>query len=741
MQNVKQFTQRYINWVIKLGRLKFSLLGFVILAILALVIQGLTSLIIVGQIYWQDVIRSIIFGLLSAPFVIYFFTLLVEKLEHSRLKLAQSNAQLNENILALNQAQQELEQKAEFLRSFIDASPDLVFYRSAQGQFLGCNRAMETLTGKTEAELIQVTPQQIFNQDVAQRIEQIDQDILNSNQGVTYEQWLEDPKGNQTCFEIRKVPYFDAMTNSHYIMGFGRDITERKRYLEVIEKNSRDKTNLMATISHELRTPLNGIVGLSQILLDSQLTEQQRNYLQTIHVSAVSLGYIFSDIIDLEKLDSRRIEIYHKETDFNHFLKDIQNIATFMAERKNLKFELQCDEPLPSWLMLDATRLSQILWNLISNAVKFTSQGKICLKVTSLAQEKLQFSLTDTGIGIAPQELDKIFMMYYQVEDEQHRQKALGSGIGLSISKHLAKLMGGDLCVQSEVGKGSTFTLIIKAQQVRQPSSQAQTQIHFPLNILLVEDIEVNIIVAKAMLEKLGCHIDVAMTGQQAIEKFTQNAYDLLLLDIQLPDMTGFDVAQHLREKYQADEYEYLPPLIALTANVINNKQTYLDKGMDDVLCKPLSIEALTHCLSDYFAIDEQPQANQSQMQTDDVAILDKEMLTDLFAMLGKDFIQQNIQLFEQTMSDYLKELTDCYQHYRQDPQYQKPLTEIAHKIKGACAAIGLKRLQQLAQQAQSDDNSQWTQSIGNWVNQLNEYWQQDVNTLKRYLGSRDIFN
>lgn len=741
MQNVKQFTQRYINWVIKLGRLKFSLLGFVILAILALVIQGLTSLIIVGHIYWQDVIRSIIFGLLSAPFVIYFFTLLVEKLEHSRLKLAQSNAQLNENILALNQAQQELEQKAEFLRSFIDASPDLVFYRSAQGQFLGCNRAMEILTGKTEAELIQVTPQQIFNQDVAQRIEQIDQDILNSNQGVTYEQWLEDPKGNQTCFEIRKVPYFDVMTNSHYIMGFGRDITERKRYLEVIEKNSRDKTNLMATISHELRTPLNGIVGLSQILLDSQLTEQQRNYLQTIHVSAVSLGYIFSDIIDLEKLDSRRIEIYHKETDFNHFLKDIQNIATFMAERKNLKFELQCDEPLPNWLMLDATRLSQILWNLISNAVKFTSQGKICLKVTSLAQEKLQFSLTDTGIGIAPQELDNIFMMYYQVEDEQHRQKALGSGIGLSISKHLAKLMGGDLCVQSEVGKGSTFTLMIKAQQVRHPPSLAQPQIHLPLNILLVEDIEVNIIVAKAMLEKLGCHIDVAMTGQQAIEKFTQKAYDLLLLDIQLPDMTGFDVAQHLREKYQADEYEYLPPLIALTANVINNKQTYLDKGMDDVLCKPLSIEALTHCLSDYFAIDEQPQANQSQIQTDDVAILDKEMLTDLFAMLGKDFIQQNIQLFEQTMSDYLKELTDCHQHYQQDPQYQKPLTEIAHKIKGACAAIGLKRLQQLAQQAQSDDNPQWTQSIGNWVNQLNEYWQQDVNTLKRYLESGDIFN
>ncbi|MDG6895621.1 aerobic respiration two-component sensor histidine kinase ArcB [Volucribacter amazonae] len=734
MQNVKQFTQRYINWVIKLGRLKFSLLGFVILAIFALIIQGLSSLMIVGNIYWQDVIRSIIFGLLSAPFVIYFFTLLVEKLEHSRLKLAQSNNQLNENIIALNKAQQELEQKAEFLRSFIDASPDLVFYRSAQGQFLGCNKAMEILTGKTEKELLQMTPTQTFSPEIAERIQQIDQEILQNQQDITYEQWLKYPDGKLACFEIHKVPYFDTMTKNHCIMGFGRDITERKRYLEVIEKNSRDKTNLMATISHELRTPLNGIVGLSQILLDSQLTEQQRNYLKTIHVSAVSLGYIFSDIIDLEKLDSRRIEIYRKETDFHHFLNDINNIASFMAERKKLKFELQCDKHLPHWVMLDATRLSQILWNLISNAVKFTAQGKICLTVKSLGHTQLQFSLTDTGIGIAPQELDKIFTMYYQVEDKQHHQKALGSGIGLSISKHIAKLMDGDLTVQSEVGKGSTFTLTIKAQEVSQPSSLEQPQVNLPLNILLVEDIDVNITVAKAMLEKLGYQVDVAMTGQQAIAKFTQHQYDLLLLDIQLPDMTGFEVAQHLRQKYQADEYEYLPPLIALTANVINNKQEYLDKGMDDVLCKPLSIEALNRCLYDYFATDDNPAPPHQMKSTDQAAILDKVLLDELLTMLGQDFVQQNSQLFEQMMQEYLNELTILYQQYQQDPSRRKPLTELAHKIKGASASIGLKRLQQLAQQAQQDQDPQWHQHIGDWIKQLNQYWRQDLYVLQRYL-------
>lgn len=618
MQNVKQFTQRYINWVIKLGRLKFSLLGFLVLAILALVIQGLTSLIIVGHIYWYDVIRSIIFGLLSAPFVIYFFTLLVEKLERARLELAATNIELNKNI------------------------------------------------------------------------------------------------------------------------------AERKRYLEVIEKNSRDKTNLMATISHELRTPLNGIVGLSQILLDSNLTQQQRNYLKTIYVSAVSLGHIFSDIIDLEKLDTKRIEIYLKETDLASFLNDINNMASFMAERKKLKFELQTADNLPNWLMLDVTRLSQILWNLISNAVKFTPQGKITLNVSSPNPEQLQFSLTDTGIGIEQKELSKIFAMYYQVESKQHKQKALGSGIGLAISKRIAKLMGGDLCVQSAVGKGSTFTLTIKVQPLTQPLEQIQAQVTIPLNILLVEDIDVNIIVAKAMLEKLGYSVDVAMTGKQAIEKFETNSYDLLLLDIQLPDMSGFDIAQHLRTNYQNDHYDYLPPLIALTANVINNKQQYLEQGMDDVLCKPLSIEALNRCLCNYFTPEEisttvsssvsSPTQTETALLTEELQTIDQPMLQDLLSMLGSDFLQQNIQLFEQMMQQYVEELTQTYQLYQNDPQQQQNLVAIAHKIKGAAASIGLQRIQQLAQQAQQDQDPQWQQQIAIWVNEIARYWQADVVELRQYI-------
>lgn len=625
MQNVKQFTQAYINWVIKLGRLKFSLLGFVILAVLALVVQGLTSLIIVGHIYWYDVIRSIIFGLLSAPFVIYFFTLLVEKLERSRLKLAETNLQLNQNI------------------------------------------------------------------------------------------------------------------------------AERKRYLAVIEKNNQDKTQLMATISHELRTPLNGIVGLSQILLDTQLTEQQRNYLTTIYVSATSLGHIFSDIIDLEKLDSKRIEIYLKETHLASFINDIHNMATFMAQRKKLKFELQTADNLPTWLMLDVTRLSQILWNLISNGVKFTPQGKLTLRVSYVNEQQLQFKLTDTGIGIAAGELDKIFAMYYQVEDKTHKQKALGSGIGLAIAKQIAQLMGGDLSVTSQLGQGSTFTLTLQALPARPPAEQPQKQVKLPLQILLVEDIDINIMVAKAMLEKLGYQVDVAKSGQEAIAKFEAKNYDLLLLDIQLPDMTGFDIAQYLRQNYEQDKYDYLPPLIALTANVINHKQQYLSQGMDDVLCKPLSLEELNHCLWQYFEQDNlaplpSDSTSQAHLAEDGEAYeqatedqsekLDHSLLQGLFDMLGGEFLQQNIQLFVQTMPTYVAELNQAYRQYTAEPYNPKVLCAIAHKIKGAAASIGLKRIQQLAQYAQQAEDPTWQQQIGSWIKAIEQHWQADIELLRQYIKS-----
>ncbi|MBF0784405.1 response regulator [Muribacter muris] len=741
MKGLRHYAQNYVNWVLRLGKGKSALLGFVVLASCAIVIQAGLSLLFTGQIQTIDILRSIIFGLISAPLVIYFFNLIVEKLERSRIRLEDSlNAlsRLREQDARLNA---ELEQQAAFLRSFFDASPDLVFYRDAEGHYLGGNRALEILTGKTEKALINLTPKDIYSEETAKLIMATDRDTLISNTGVTYEQWIRYPNDKLACFEIRKVPYFDRVNNRHCIMGFGRDITERKRYQEVIEKNSRDKTTLMATISHELRTPLNGIIGLSQILLEGELSDQQREYLKTINISAVSLGHIFSDIIDLEKIDSRRIELFRTEVEFSQLISNISHFANLMAEQKKIKFHIRYDDDLPTFIFVDNARLSQILWNLVSNAVKFTpAGGDIYLNVVRYDNDHFGFILRDTGIGIKASEHRKIFAMFYQSENSQGK-KAQGSGIGLAISKRIAKLMGGDLTVESELNQGSTFTLTIQADEVN--SQQAVSLNTHALKVLLVEDIEVNVVVAKAMLDKFSCQVDVAMTGAEACRLFDQNSYDLVLLDIQLPDTTGTALAQQWRASYENGEVDYLPLLIALTANIVQTKSEYRQMGMDDVLRKPLSIEALSDCLNRYFnegfwenSADNEPLEAETDLPD---SPFDRQILRELIDVMGKQAVLNNFALFAKLMPTYLDNLHHFLRQWQQtdNPALRQPIAEEAHKIKGALASVGLAKLQQIAQLAQTDNGEQWAAQISGWIDTLSANWQANLDHAIQWVENR----
>ncbi|RRN04796.1 response regulator [Bibersteinia trehalosi] len=731
MKSIKQYAQDYVNWVLRLGKVRSAMWGFVFISSFAIILQCCLSFLFTGHIPAKDIIRSMVFGLCSAPFVIYFFNLIVEKLERSRARLEKSLDELSILREADARLNVELEQQAEFLRSFFDASPDLIFYRDGEGRYLGCNHAMEILTGKSKQEILCCTPQELFTPENAKLMTDTDRDTLKTNTVLTYEQWIRFPNDKLACFEIRKVPYYDRITDRHCIMGFGRDITERKRYQEVIEKNSRDKTRLMATISHELRTPLNGIIGLSRILLEGELSNQQREYLKTINVSAVSLGHIFSDIIDLEKIDSRRIELFKTEVEFSQIISNISHFANLMAEQKKLKFHIACADDLPEFIVVDNARLSQILWNLVSNAVKFTpAGGSVFLNVVRYDQDHFGFILHDTGIGIAKHEQRKIFAMFYQAESADQR-KAAGSGIGLAISKRIARLMGGDITVESELGKGSTFTLTIQAN-IADGTQNVKIKPH-SLKVLLVEDIEVNVVVAKAMLDKFGCEVDVAMTGAEAYEKFAQNSYDLILLDIQLPDTTGFEIAQNLRQRYEQGEVDYLPLLVSLTANIIQTKEEYQQQGMDDVLRKPLSIEALSECLNYYFGeefwentAEKAPLASE-QLSLD--AIFDERLLGELIEVMGKEGVLANFQLFSKLMPDYVNSLEHNLKVWQEtgDEKRRKQTADEAHKIKGALASVGLTKLQAIAQLAQTDNGENWQKGINDWVTQIVTQWRTDL--------------
>ncbi|EFH5788114.1 aerobic respiration two-component sensor histidine kinase ArcB [Escherichia coli] len=773
MKQIRLLAQYYVDLMMKLGLVRFSMLLALALVVLAIVVQMAVTMVLHGQVESIDVIRSIFFGLLITPWAVYFLSVVVEQLEESRQRLSRLvqkleemrerdlslNVQLKDNIAQLNQeiavrekaeaelqetfgqlkieikereeTQIQLEQQSSFLRSFLDASPDLVFYRNEDKEFSGCNRAMELLTGKSEKQLVHLKPADVYSPEAAAKVIETDEKVFRHNVSLTYEQWLDYPDGRKACFEIRKVPYYDRVGKRHGLMGFGRDITERKRYQDALERASRDKTTFISTISHELRTPLNGIVGLSRILLDTELTAEQEKYLKTIHVSAVTLGNIFNDIIDMDKMERRKVQLDNQPVDFTSFLADLENLSALQAQQKGLRFNLEPTLPLPHQVITDGTRLRQILWNLISNAVKFTQQGQVTVRVRYDEGDMLHFEVEDSGIGIPQDELDKIFAMYYQVKDSHGGKPATGTGIGLAVSRRLAKNMGGDITVTSEQGKGSTFTLTIHAPSVAEEVDDAFDEDDMPLpalNVLLVEDIELNVIVARSVLEKIGNSVDVAMTGKAALEMFKPGEYDLVLLDIQLPDMTGLDISRELTKRYPRED---LPPLVALTANVLKDKQEYLNAGMDDVLSKPLSVPALTAMIKKFWDTqDDEESTVTTEENSKSEALLDIPMLEQYLELVGPKLITDGLAVFEKMMPGYVSVLESNL-----TAQDKKGIVEEGHKIKGAAGSVGLRHLQQLGQQIQSPDLPAWEDNVGEWIEEMKEEWRHDVEVLKAWVA------
>ncbi len=816
MKQIKNFAKYYVALLARPGLKRFSALIATLFVVFAIIVQMIIVLLLEGKFDVSDFVRSALSGLLISPLVVYFLSVVIEELDESRQDLANLvsklelmrkrdmvlNTQLTDNITQLNleieerkraeegreeamndlenevyhreKAQLELAERTALLRSFIDTSPDLIFYRNEKGLFLGCNKALETLVGKKEKELVGLTPWQVYKTEIATKVVETDKQLFATNLPVTYEQCLECSDGRMAYFELSKVPLYARDGRRLGLVGFGREITERKEYQDALEKASRDKTAFISTISHELRTPLNGIVGLSRILLDTQLNQEQLAYLRTIHVSAITLGNIFNDIIDIDKSDREQLALLVESINFVDFLSDIENISALMAKQKGLRFSFDKFTPLPNFVDLDPTRLRQILWNLVGNAVKFTQQGgAINISVScEFLQDKVavQFDIEDTGIGIPASELNNIFSMYYQVKEGSGNLHAVGTGIGLSVSRQLAKLMGGDIYVDSELGEGSVFSLSIHL-----PLSQAKPELiglnapFSPLRILLIEDIELNITVATNLLESLGHKVEIARNGQEALSlckmAFSclenepcpsgQKGFDLVLLDIQLPDMTGFDVALTLRKTYVN-----LPPLVALTANLIKDKTEYLQKGMDDAISKPIDVSALNRVLA---FISNRPKSvkklrrkktkrlkkqinlvqdnplffdenvPQTYQEVDTKGLneqrLDLEMLDSYLSLVGFELVMKNVQLFDELLPDYLALLEQAF-----IDDNNKAIIEQAHKIKGAAGSVGLKAMQILADKLQSAELSLWENEKEKWFDLIKKSYQADLALLRRWL-------
>jgi len=743
--NLKTWVHYYVALLKRLGVFRFSLILAIAIITADSALQILLAMYFHEPLSLADASRSVLIGLLITPWAVYFLTVVVGDLEEAREHLDNTVAslqdmrqkdriktnELEKEIIEHKASQQKLVEAAILLKSFLNTSPDLVFHRDLKSRFVSCNKAMEMLTGKTEQQLIGLTPFDLFPEDYAHQVIARDQSVKKQKKEQIHEHWLHFPNGQKAYFEVRTLPLFNSESVCTGIIGFGRDITERKKHQESVDKIIRDKTEFISTISHELRTPLNGIVGLSRMLLDEQLTSEQMKHLKTIHISAISLGNIFNDIINLDKLDRNRLNLITNKTNLLDFISDLKSLAFIQTEQKGLTLNFEQQGHFPDYIETDDTRLRQVLWNLISNAVKFTQRGKItircgCHPLTN-NQVELYFEVEDSGIGIPEDQLDKIFAMYYQVEGNTF---ATGTGIGLAVSSKIVQAMGGVISVKSKLGEGSIFKLTLRVNCSEKEHQTPQIQDNLPkLSILLVEDIELNILVTTSLLEKLGHKVDSAVNGAQALDKAAHNNYQLILMDIQLPDMDGYQITQKLREIHG----DSLPPIVALTANVFADSQDFLDRGMDGALGKPLSVNPFNSMIQKLFVPADKQQKSDSLLKREIAqqsdSLFDQEMLLELMAFLPTSVILENVALFEKLLPEYL-EILDSNMIAKD----QKGIVNEAHKIKGAAGSVGLKRIQGLAQQIQSPDLPAWWDNIDDWVALIKSEYSQDISALKKWI-------
>ena len=430
-----------------------------------------------------------------------------------------------------------------------------------------------------------------------------------------------DANGQTRPFLVRGVAARDAQGNTRHWFGTCTDVTDQqftedqlRLALENAEAANSAKSEFLANMSHEIRTPMNAVVGLANLLQTDDLpVAKQREFLRTLQLSSQQLLQLINDLLDISKLENQQVELEQMPFTMAEVLEEVVRIQEVRAKEKKLQLVLnhQLTPPQRDTFIGDPSRLRQVLMNLVSNAIKFTQTGEVAITVEYSSSEDgrmiAAIAVRDTGIGIAPEHQETIFQKFTQADSSITRRYG-GTGLGLSICKRIVEMFGGDIAVESVVGKGSCFTIYLpltprhgkKDGTTEEESMQHVETAGRRARILLVEDYWANVLVATAILENLGYEYAVAENGKQALETFCNGEFDGILMDVQMPEMDGIAATEAIR-LWEGEQNRTACPIIGMTAHALKgDRERCLRAGMDDYLSKPFQPRELEEKLQRY---------------------------------------------------------------------------------------------------------------------------------------------
>ncbi len=642
-------------------------------------------------------------------------------------------------------AHKSLEEQWRFIQQIIDTDPNYIYVRDKNGRYILVNQAIADLFQTSKDEIIRLGADIFHKQSLDEKLdEDSDRQVIENGDTVEIEESLMLPDHETRWIHTTKKPLPDKDGNVN-VLGISIDITERKKHSDELLRAKRAKEQFLANMSHEIRTPINGIVGMINLLESTPTSQDQKKYLEAIKKSSENLKVIINDILDLSVIESGNLRLEKIGFKPRNLLNTLIESFRYAAEEKGIQLTLNYDPFVDEVLIGDPVRLNQILLNVIGNAVKFTREGYVRIYVLKLDDQDdtvdLQFIIQDSGIGIARKRLDTIFESFEQ-GDETITRKYGGTGLGLAIVKQLVTLQNGKITVESEEGHGSAFKIDIAYQKgseedLEQPSRHKDRSAIFDdqfdlsaYRILLVEDNEVNSLYSKKLMEKWHGIVDSAINGLEALEHLKKNDYDLILMDVQMPVMDGYEATRFIRTNFKPPKSEV--KIIAITANAIKgDDQKCIDAGMNDYLSKPFKPTDLKEMLQKHLNI---PHKIPDKFKNGSAGLRQTGHVTNLGYLQeisdnDKSFMLEMIQSFiDQTPVDLQRMKNKVLEKDWENVAY------VAHKIKPSISFMGIDLLKGLIVDIENMAKNHKTSEIPRLMDKLEKICTQAYDELKQAL-------